>query len=370
MFELDKLAYQFKNEGRDIIRMTLGKSELPLNPLITGKMNKAILDLEKSNLVFPSGLPELKKKLADFYNTEFNIGISENNIIITPGTSYLMRNLFELFLTENDEVLLPMPYYSLYYFCALISNAKIKYYKIKIDTMTPDIRSFQENFTERTRLVIINSPGNPLGNVLSMNDLQNIDSIVGGKAVIISDEIYNNVNFKYNSLSVLHLKQPASRYIITNGFSKGYRMYARRVGYCIIPDEFITPITVLQEHTLLTVDPVVQFGAIEALECQNDIEELVNIYKKRRDYAFESFTKVKDISPHNSMGGFYITIDCSGYIRNNGFQEGYDLAKDIIKETDVAVVPGADFGIPDSLRLSFTTGKFHEGIDRLVNYFE
>ncbi|MEC0090199.1 pyridoxal phosphate-dependent aminotransferase [Paenibacillus macquariensis] len=370
MFVLDQMAYEYeKNGSGDVIRMTLGKSELPLHDEITGAMKDALDSFEKSTLVFPQGLPELREALAAEYKKTYDLDINSNNIVINVGTSSLFRNLFYLLAKEGDEILLPHPYYSLYHFCAQLVGAKVRYYNINTDTLALDMNSFKENFTDRTKIVVINSPGNPLGNILTKEDLYGIDEIINGRAVVINDEIYANVCFDERSTSVLELKNTKSTFITTNAFSKGYRMYSRRVGYCIAPDELVTPLTVMQHHTLLTTDPVVQFGAIEALQHEEEVNILVELYRGRRNYTVESFEKVPLVRAIPAEGSFYLTLDCSKYMEEHNISTSLELAECIMRSKQVATVPGSDFGLPTMLRLSYSNKRYNEGIDRLVDFF-
>lgn len=369
MFELDHMANKYEEDNQSIIRMTLGKSELPLHPNIIHSMQDAIGDFSKSSLVYPAGLPDLKKELANYYYKHYKETISPDNIIISAGTSNIFRNIFQLLVKEGDEVLLPLPYYSLYHFSALLVGAKVKYYKIDANTMELDRESFASQITHKTKLVITNSPGNPLGNILTKEDYKFIDKTVNGKAYIISDEIYGNMCFDTPHFSCIQLKDTISPFIITNAFSKGYRMYSRRVGYCILPDELVVPLTVMQHHTLLTADPVSQFGAIEALKYTGEIEILRNLYKERRDYAVKRLGELERIRVIPSKGSFYITIDCEQFMKEYNIKSTRELAENIIDRQYVATVPGSDFKLDTMLRLSYSTTDFKEGIDRLVSYF-
>jgi aspartate/methionine/tyrosine aminotransferase len=369
MFVIDQMAYDYERTGKNVIRMTLGKSELPLHPDIIQTIIDAMKDFKKSALVFPSGLPELKEKLSAYYQARYNLDISPGNFIIGVGTSTIFRNLFYLFLDKGDEVLLPLPYYSLYHFSALLAQAKIRYYKIHLDTLRLDKDSFRENFTGRTKLVVINSPGNPLGNILNREELEFMDSVVNGQAPIINDEVYDNVCFDEQSPSVMEMKDTRTVFITTNSFSKAYRMYSRRVGWCIVPDELIMPLTVIQHHTLLTTDPICQFGAAKALDYQDEVDYILNLYKGRRDYTLERFENVEDVRPMHSSATFYITLDCKRFMEKQGFPSSLELAAKIMEEKQVATVPGSDFGIPHTLRLSFSCHRYNEGIDHLVDFF-
>jgi (5-formylfuran-3-yl)methyl phosphate transaminase len=369
MFILDDMANEYEKTHDDVIRMTLGKSELPLHQDIIQSIIDSMNNFKTSSLVFPGGLPDLKERLSKHYKTRHNLDISPKNFIISVGTSTIFRNLFYLFLEKGDEVLLPLPYYSLYHFSALLAQAKIKYYKIDMDTLRLDRESFKENFTDKTRLVVINSPGNPLGNILTREELDFMADVVDGRAPIINDEVYDNVCFDEQSPSVMEMNGNKTTFITTNSFSKGYRMYSRRIGYCIVPDELITPMEVIQHHTLLTTDPICQFGALTALDYQDQVEELRTLYKSRRDYTIEKFEGVELVRAIPSLGSFYFTLDCKKFMETKGYDSSLDLATAIMKDKHVATVPGSDFGLPHTLRLSYSCHRYKDGIDHLVNFF-
>ena len=277
MFKLDRMAEEYEKNRHDIIRMTLGKSELDLNINIVAGMIKAMLDTSKRTKVYPEGLPELKKALANYYESTYKLEsnkINIDNIIISTGTSALFRNIYQALLHDGDEILLPKPYYPLYIMCAkILPKIIIKFYNIDLNTLKIDFESISNNFNNKTKIIVLNSPGNPLGNIITKNEMIKIDNIVNRRAVIISDEIYENMYFNDDmrySLLQLDIKSP---YIITNSFSKAYRMYTSRVGWCIIGNNnnLSSQLTILQEHTLLTTDPVAQYGGIKAFKYQQDV---------------------------------------------------------------------------------------------------
>lgn len=370
MFVIDEMAYEYEKEYDDVIRLTLGKSELPVCDAILCAMKNAITDFSKSALVFPAGLPQLREKIAQHYKERYEVEINPKNVIVSTGTSTIFRNLYHLLAEEGDEVLLPLPYYSLYKFCGLLVRARIRYYEIDKETLSLDLDSFEENFTEKTKLVVINSPGNPLGNIVTRDELLAIDSIVDGRAYVISDEIYDNTCFDdEHCTSVGELYNTKSIFIVTNSFSKAYRMYSRRVGYCIVPDELVEPMTVTQHHTLLTADPVPQFGAIEALDHPEEVDYLVDLYRSRRDYTVRKFECVPDVMAIPAKGSFYLTLDSTAFIEKSEISNCLELAQIIMERTHVATVPGSDFGLPGTLRLSYSSAKYEEGIDRLVDFF-
>ncbi|HRC54401.1 MAG: aminotransferase class I/II-fold pyridoxal phosphate-dependent enzyme [Myxococcales bacterium] len=369
MFVLDKMAYEYEKTHDDVIRLTLGKSELPPHPEIIEAMVEASRTFAKSTLVFPAGLPQLRERLAAHESERHGKPVRPDNVIVSVGTSTMFRNLFALLTRADDEVLLPLPYYPLYRFSAMLAGATVRYYRIDPDTMRLDVKSLRSQINERTRVVVVNSPGNPLGNVLTKEELLEIDRAVDGRAAIISDEIYANACFDGDAPSLAALPETRSPVIVTNAFSKGYRMYARRVGYAVVPDSLIEPLTVIQHHTLLTTDPIPQFGALAALARPQDVAELTASYRARRDYTVRKFAEVADVTALPAQGSFYFTLDCAAFMRRHKLASSLDLASEIMQSKHVATVPGSDFGLPQTLRLSYTSARYEEGIDRLVSFF-
>ncbi len=173
---------------------------------------------------------------------------------MNAGTSALYRNLFQLLCGPGHQALLPLPYYGLYKVCALLAGADIAHYDIDLASGSIDIPSFRAAYDpDRTALVVLNSPGNPLGNIISTKDVLTIDEVVRDRSFVLHDEMYGNVSFyEQHQCALAYLQDDASNHIVTNGFSKGFRMYTKRIGYAIVPDQLVTPMRILQQHTLLT----------------------------------------------------------------------------------------------------------------------
>ena len=374
MFLLDEAAYEAEKKGQDIIRLTLGKSDVPLNSKITEVMQDALGDISKCNLVFPTGLPELREALSQHYKRFADITIPWQNILIDSGSSSIFRNIFDIILQDHNEVLLPLPYYPLYKITAELAGGAISYYSIDEQSLKINLDSLKSNIQKNTRAIVINSPGNPLGNVIDEVTFCEIGRLMPNGTYIIFDEIYDNVPFsKATPIIKLLFENEAFNHlnvIVTNAFSKGYRMYARRLGWLIAPDHIISTLTSILHHTRLTVDPVVQFGGIEALKHQDEVEALRQDHLNRRNYTVEAFKSLDNIRLIESQGGFYCSIDCRDFIKNNDFGNCLNLAMNILDKAMVAVVPGNDFGIPGTLRLSFTNKRYTEAIDRLTHYFK
>jgi aspartate/methionine/tyrosine aminotransferase len=370
MFVLDEHADKLLDEGNDILKLTIGVPELPTPTAVLDRIVEVLGDPKFVRRVYPEGLPELREAIATHYNTKYRAEISKDNIIVSTGTSPIFRNIFQLVSGQGREILLPRPYYALYVYCATLANATIKFYDIDPVSMRVDMDSFGENFSpERTALVVINSPGNPLGNIVNPDELRQIYEIIDHQAYILNDEIYNNCLFYEDFQSPLEvLPEYQDTTIVTNSFSKGFRMYTKRVGFAILPLELQTNLRVMQQHTLLCTDPCYQYGMIAALDDDGSPAELARIYKARAEYTTAQLRKT-ECEPIAAEGGFYAVLRCSGWNQEHGFASSKQLAHDILKKAHVAVVPGTDFGIPQDLRLAFCNVRYNEGIDRLRRYF-
>jgi aspartate/methionine/tyrosine aminotransferase len=370
MFVLDEHADKLLDEGKDVLKLTIGVPELPTPQAVLDRIVKALGDPSFVRRVYPEGLPELREAIANYYNTKYRAEISKDNLIVSTGTSPIFRNLFQLISGQGREILLPRPYYALYLYCATLANATIKFYDIDPVSMRVDMSSFRKNFSpERTSLVVVNSPGNPLGNIVIPDELRQIYDIVDRQAYILNDEIYNNCMFYEDFRSPLEqLREYNDVTIVTNSFSKGFRMYTKRVGFAILPQELQANLRVMQQHTLLCTDPCYQYGMIAALDDEESPAELSEIYKARAEYTTQQLRNT-GCEPIAAEGGFYAVLRCADWNQACGFASSKELAHDILKKTLVAVVPGTDFGIPQDLRLAFCNDRYDEGIDRLRSYF-
>jgi aspartate/methionine/tyrosine aminotransferase len=370
MFVLDEHADKLLDEGKDVLKLTIGVPELPTPQAVLDRIVNALGDPNFVRRVYPEGLPELRDSIADYYNNKCRSGISKDNIIVSTGTSPIFRNLFQLVSGHGREILLPRPYYALYVYCATLAGATIKFYDVDPVSMRVDMDSFRDNFSpERTSLVVVNSPGNPLGNIVNPDELRQVYDIVDHQAYVLNDEIYGNCMFYEDFHSPLEILPEFNDItIVTNSFSKGFRMYTKRVGFAILPPELQANLRVMQQHTLLCTDPCYQYGMIAALDDEESPAELAGIYKARAEYTTEQLRNT-GCEPIAAEGGFYAVLRCAEWNQACGFASSKELAHDILNKANVAVVPGTDFGIPQDLRLAFCNDRYDEGIDRLRAYF-
>jgi len=370
MFVLDELADELSNKGADVVKLTIGVSELPIPPNVLERMIGKLRDPDFVRRVYPEGLPELREAIAEFYNKRYTANVSFENVVVNTGSSPIFRNIFQLLAGPEFEIMIPRPYYALYLYCAKLAGAKVKFYDIDVHSKRVDMDSFRRNFSpERTSLVVINSPGNPIGNIVTPDEMRQMYEIVDHNAYVLNDEIYNNTMF-YDQFHtpLAALPQHKDITIVTNSFSKGYRMYTKRVGFAILPEELQRNLRVMQQHTLLCTDPCYQDGMIAALEDEESPRELNRLFRSRAEYTTQRLEGT-GCKPVAAEGGFYAMLRCKDWNAAHGFASSKELARDILEKVHVAVVPGTDFGVPHDLRLAFCNDRYNDGIDRLHKYF-
>lgn len=370
MFVLDELADELSNKGADVVKLTIGVSELVTPAKVLERMISKLRDPDFVRRVYPEGLPELREAIAEYYNKHYEANVSFKNVIVNTGSSPIFRNLFQLLAGPELEIMIPRPYYALYLYCAKLAGAKVKFYDIDVHTKRVDMDSFRRNFSpERTSLVVINSPGNPVGNIVTPEEMREMYEIIDHKAYVLNDEIYNNTMFYDQFRTPLAtLPEHKDTTIVTNSFSKGYRMYTKRVGFAILPEELQKNLRVMQQHTLLCTDPCYQDGMIAALDDEESPQELNRLFRSRAEYTTQRLCG-SGCEPIAAEGGFYAMLRCENWNKTHGFASSKELARDILEKVHVAVVPGTDFGVPHDLRLAFCNDRYNEGIDRLTKYF-
>jgi aspartate/methionine/tyrosine aminotransferase len=171
--------------------LTIGISELPEPEEVKQVLSQTVWEFGKTHQVFPEGLPDLREGVASFYNEQFGAEVTSNQVIVNTGTSAIFRNFFQILCSSEYEILLPFPYYSLYRISAILAGAAIRYYNIDQKSLRVDMNSFVSVFNpKKTALVVINSPGNPLGNILNYDEILAMYQLIGGEAFVIHDDIY------------------------------------------------------------------------------------------------------------------------------------------------------------------------------------
>ena len=372
-------ASELKSQGFDIVSFGVGEPDFETPEHIKEAGIKAIKD-GFTRYTPASGITELRKAVAKKLKDDNGIDYDFTQIIISNGAKHALINAFMAILNEGDEVIIPAPYWLSYSEIVNIAGGVPVIVKTKKENNYMLTREeLNSAYTDKTKALVIVSPSNPTGMVSSIDDLKMIaDFAVEKDIIVIADEIYEKLIYdedkKHISLASLG-KEIYDRTIIINGVSKSYAMTGWRIGYTASNPKIAKLIGSLQSHMTSNPNSIAQKATLAAIEGPQDcVKEMCVEFKKRRDYIFEREEKIPFITALKPEGAFYLFIDVSGLYgkKYEGVEinSAADMADLLIEKKLVAVVPCADFGMPDHIRLSYATSleMIKKGMDRIEEF--
>jgi aspartate/methionine/tyrosine aminotransferase len=359
---LERAQRMEREEHADVIHLEVGEPDFDTPACIVEATIKAMQD-GRTHYTHSLGLPELRETIAAYYAEKYGVNVSPDQIVVTSGTSPAMLLLFAALLERGDEVILSNPYYACYpNFIKMLDGIPTFVNVSEADGFQYTIEAVRKHINTRTKGILINSPSNPTGNVLSPDVMRKMANL---SPMIISDEIYHGLVYEGQEHSILEF---TDRAFVLNGFSKLFAMTGWRLGYLIVPKDFTRAIQKIQQNFFICANSFVQWGGISALkEAGPDTERMKGIYNQRRKALLKGLREI----------GLGVTVEPTGafYVFANAQQFGddcYKLAFDILEHARVAVTPGIDFGTNGKgyLRFSYANSLKHiqEGLKRLDHY--
>jgi aspartate aminotransferase len=372
-------ALKMKREGKKVISFAAGEPDFDTPENIKEEAISAIKQ-GFTHYTVNSGIIELKEAVIGKLKKDNKVEYKPAEIIISNGAKQCLFNALLTVCNPEDEVLLPTP-------CWVSYTEQIKFAQavpIFINTYREDAfklsaAQVEEKISSQTKLLILNSPNNPTGAVYEVEELKKIAQLlVKYDIYCISDEIYEKLiydeaeHFTIASLS----KETKAKTIIINGVSKSYAMTGWRIGYAAGPEDIISGMGKIQEHSTSNPNSIAQKASVEALNGRQDtIEEMRREFDQRRKYMVEKLNQIKGVSCLKPAGAFYAFPNVSKIlekgVKYNGKRiiNSFDLADFILKEAEVALIPGSAFEAEGYLRLSYATSMedVKEGLDRIEN---
>lgn len=344
--ELMERAKELEAEGRDIIYLCLGEPDFSTPPAILAATGQALAE-GATSYTHSLGLLELRQEICRHYRDYYGVEIVPEQVIVSSGTSPLMLLLFSTILDDGDELILSDPGYACYPGFVKFSGGKPVLLQTDAkDGFQPRPEQVQALITEKTRGLLINSPSNPAGSILSGKDMAALAKL---PIPIISDEIYHGLTYQGDERCILEFTQDA---FVLGGFSKAYAMTGWRLGYLISPLSCVRTLQTLHQNFLICANHFVQRGGIAALQqCHDDVAAMRDVYDKRRKELVARLRNLGFGVHFEPKGAFYVLADARHIDANS-----QRLALDILEKTGVAVTPGIDFGqgAEGYLRFSYT----------------
>ncbi len=362
VMEVLEKARELERQGRHIIHLEVGEPDFPTPRCICEAAQEA-MEKGETHYTHSLGILELREAICEHYREKYGVHVDPGQIIVTSGTSPALFMVFSTLLEVGEEIIMSDPHYSCYPNYANFLGAKPVFVNVyEEDGFQLRPQEIKKKMGPETRAILINSPSNPTGNLLSN---ERMEKISGLGLPIISDEIYHGLVYGDKEHSILEFTDNA---FVLNGFSKLYAMTGWRLGYVIAPPEFVRPLQKMQQNFFISASSISQWAGLAALtKAQDDVERMKTTYDERRKYMIRRVRELGFGLTVEPSGAFYLLVNAR-HLTNSS----YELAFEILEKAGVGVTPGIDFGenTEGYLRLSYANSleNIEEGLKRLEGF--
>lgn len=355
-----KLGRELKAQGIDVIDLSIGEPDFDTPAHIKEAAKKA---LDEGYTHYPPvpGYPELRKAIAEKLKTENNWEVAPEQIVVSNGAKQAIANIMLSLLNPGDEVIIPTPYWVSYADITKLAEGTPVFvhcgfeqqYKLRPEQLAQAI-------TPRTKAIIYSSPSNPTGALYSRQELAALAEVLRRhpQVFIISDEIYEYINYVGRHESITQFQDLLPRTIVINGFSKGFAMTGWRLGYSVSPLPIAKACDTIQGQFTSGANAFAQRGALHALQSSREAcQQMVCAFRERRDFMVKALQQIPGLRFHVPEGAFYLFPEVKAYFgKSDGthqIQHADDLAMYLLHKAHVSTVTGSAFGEPDCIRLSY-----------------
>jgi aspartate aminotransferase len=368
-------ANALKAAGRDIIGFGAGEPDFDTPHNIKMAAVRAI-EAGFTKYTPVGGIDELKDAVSAKLQRDNRLVYKRSEVVISCGAKHSLFNIAQVLFEEGDEVLIPSPYWVSYTDIVYLTGAQPVVIKTNaVDDFKLQPSQLEAAITPRTRAIIISYPSNPAGVSYSLKELEALAEVIVRKRImVISDDIYEKIIYDdrpFYTLASLgdELKRLS---VVVNGVSKTYSMTGWRIGYCAGAEEIIAAITKYQSQNTSNPNSIAQKAAVEALNGpQESVEMMRREFQRRRDVITERLNAIPGVTCLKPQGAFYVFPNVATYYgRSFGgktITNSAEMATYLLDESNVALVPGADFGHDDHIRISYATsmGQIEKGLERI-----
>ena len=369
-------ASEMKSKGIDVISLSLGEPDFKTPSHICDGAKKAIDSGNYFSYPPVNGYLDLREAISKKFSNENNLDYHPNNIIVSNGVKQSITNVMFSLLNKGDEVIVFSPYWVSYDAIIKLADGIPIHLNGNIENdFKPSANDLEKSVSSKTKLIIFSSPCNPTGSVFTKDELESFSKVIlKYNLYVISDEIYEHINFLNNHFSIGSLEGMNERTITLNGFSKAFAMTGWRLGYMGAPEWISKACKKMQGQTTSANCSIAQRAALIALNSGNKSAiEMKNEYFKRRDLVYNLLNKITGFKVNLPKGAFYFFPNIEELIgksyKGNKIESASDLCMYYLNEAKVSLVPGVDFGAPNCIRLSYAASEKNliEAITRLKN---
>jgi len=374
---MTRRSRELRAQGFDVINLSIGEPDFD-TPEHVKEAAKEAIDQNYSHYTPVPGYPELRKAIADKLKRDNGLNYTAEQIVVSTGAKQSLANAILCLVNPGEEVLIPAPYWVSYKEIIKLAGAKGVFIDSSIQSdFKVSAGQIEAAITPNTKLFIFSSPCNPSGTVYTHDELKAFAEVFARHphVFVISDEIYENINFIGKHSSIASFEAIHNRVIVINGLSKGFAMTGWRLGYMAAAKEIAQACDKLQGQITSGTCSITQRAAIVAMNTDptesDDIKQMVDAFKYRRDLAISLLREVPGVKLNVPDGAFYLFPEVT-YYYGKSFGDriilsGSDLCDYLLDTAFVAIVPGAAFGSPDCIRISYATSEdtLREAIRRI-----
>jgi len=364
-------ADRLRREGVDVVDFGAGEPDFP-TPDNIKKAAIAALDANFTKYTPTGGTVELKQAICARHREDYGTDYAPAECIASVGGKHAIFNLMQILIGDGDEVIIPVPYWVTYKDVVNYAGGKCVFVETNEDQgFTFTAESIAPHITSKTKLLIINSPSNPSGAVLSREEFERIYHLAAKRGVqVMTDECYCRFLYDSQPFSIASMPGAKEHVIVAGSLSKTYAMTGWRIGFALAPKPLVDAMMKLQSHTTSNPTSIAQKGAIEALRGpQESIGIMLAEYQRRRDFVVKRLRAIVGVKIAEPRGAFYAYPNISVGFRN-GISSAMQFSERLLAEAHVAVVPGEAFGTKEHVRISYATSmtELERGLDRIDKF--
>lgn len=366
-------ATALRAEGHTVLDFSVGEPDQP-TPRPISEAAMAALEDGRTRYTASAGIPELRSAVAQRYKKDYKVAFADSEVAITCGGKQALYLTCQALFDRGDEVVIPSPHWPTFGEAVRLAGARpIFVHTQEKDGFRVTARTISKATGPRTKAVLLNTPNNPTGAVIDSDDLLVIgDMAQRRKFTILYDDTYARMVFGRNDTPALQQLKDAvgDRFVVLGTASKSYCMTGWRIGWVLGPKKLIDACAALVSHSTQCPTAFAQFGAVEALTGpQRYVQELVTEYRRRRDFVHQALTAIPKVTCVVPAGAFYAFPNIARYL-GPGRPTSIDLARRLLDEQKVAVVPGEAFAAPGYVRISFARplDELKDGLDRVATF--
>ncbi|MEM8762512.1 MAG: pyridoxal phosphate-dependent aminotransferase [Bacteroidota bacterium] len=367
-------ARELRNEGKDIIGLSLGEPDFNIPDFIKEAAKEAI-DQNYRSYTPVDGYADLKKAICSKFERDNGLTYGPNQIVVSTGAKQSLFNVAMVALNPGDEVILPAPYWVSYSDIVKLAEGIPVEVSTSIETdfkMTAE--QLEAAITPKTKMLWFSSPCNPSGSVYSAAELESLAVVLRKhpEIIVVSDEIYEHINFAGGHVSIANIDGMYDRTVTVNGVSKAFAMTGWRIGYIGAPEWIAKGCTKLQGQVTSGANAIAQRAVIAALEApKSKIQYMIDEFQQRRELVLQLLGEIEGFKLNVPEGAFYVFPDISAFfgqtLRGVTINNASDFALYLLEHANVATVTGEAFGNPDCIRISYAASEesLREAISRI-----